>query len=328
MYTCVPAYLSGLAAAWRDQPTTMQCPISFENTPLTEDEIQAYVDWWKSNDLSPQGKREWLARLGDLVRGMQDVHTRLSSSASPGPVASGVVLPDGGRREVQLQWKREPNVRFTMDHLDRAIGSHRHGYGIVMPIPTILGVHMEDGYVLDARKRVQRELMCFVELATEGDAEMLLTKGSATIRYELTAGCYTSIEVKFVRPAKSRSQRAALLRIGSLVARLGELSHEFQELGAVRLANGTSIVPRLGKRMASRDEYAVSLERYEQCLAGDGRLGAAAYAYLAEKTPVDTDAVELRLAALFREECQALVQLRRLQIEGHDFLFDLPRGGE
>ncbi len=308
---------------------SMQCPVNFENTPLTEDEIQAYVDWWKTNDLSPQGKREWLARLGDVVRGIQDVHARLSSSASPGPVAPGVALPDAGPRcEVQLQWKREPNVRFTMDHLERAIGSHRHGYGIVVAIPTILGVHMEDGYVLDARKRVQRELMCFVELATSADAETLLARGSATIRYELTAGCYTSIEVKFVRPAKSRSQRAALLRIGLLVARLGEISHEFQELGAVRLANGTSVVPRLGKRMASRDEYATALERYEQCLAGDGRLSAAAYAYLAEKTPVDTDAVEQRLAALFREECQALVQLRRLQIEGHDFLFDLPRGAE
>jgi hypothetical protein len=297
---------------------------------MTEDEIQAYVDWWKTNDLSPQGKREWLARLGDVVRGIQEVHTRLSSSASPVPVAvvPAVVLPDAGRCEVQVLWKREPNVRFTMDHLDRAIGSQRHGYGIVMPIPTILGVHMEDGYVLDPRKRVQRELMCFVDLATEADAETLLARGSATIRYELTAGCYTSIEVKFVRPAKSRSQRAALLRIGLLVARLGEISHEFQELGAVRIANGTSVVPRLGKRMASRDEYATALERYEQCLAGDGRLSAAAYAYLAEKTPVDTDAIEQRLAALFREECQALVQLRRLQIEGHDFIFDLPRGGE
>lgn len=302
----------------------MQRAASFDNTPLTEEEIRGYVDWWNSSDMTAQGKREWLERLSRTIAGLHDVHARLS--VADAPCAPPPAYP--ARREVQVTWKREPNARFTVDHLDRAVGGSRVAFGYVTPAPTIMAVKMEDGYVLDARKRLRRELMCFAELSSEAEAEALLERGGATVRYEVTAGCYTSIDVKFVRPPSTPAQRAALLNIGSLIARLGEITHEFHEIGVASFANGAPIIPRLGKRMVARDEYANALERYESVLAGGGVMGATAYAFLLEKTPVDTEAVERRIAALYREHFGILVKLRRFQIEGHDFIFDIPRVAE
>jgi hypothetical protein len=124
--------------------------------------------------------------------------------------------------------------------------------------------------------------------------------------------------VNVVKPTRTPTVRAKYRRIGALVARLKEIKQEFQEIGAVRDGG----LPRLSPSFVDKSWLVAqnNMPRWKRLRSQGESLDHNAYGALLMK-PVARGPIEARIRALYDEECDALIELRCLQVEGLDFSF-------
>ncbi len=250
-------------------------------------------------ELSPVEQQECLSRLEDTIKTL----TGMCESLSP-PVRQAchedtvqlVGMPDtlpGGARA-----------------LTKAL-QHVSGFTIVR----------EDNYKLDEDLKpvpVVEHFVCFRDNADACYALCLQVLQLVTMGGTCFGMPAAATVVNVVKPTRTPTVRAKYRRIGALVARLKEIKQEFQEIGAVRDGG----LPRLSLSFVEKSWLVAqnNMPRWKRLRSQGESLDHNAYGALLLK-PVARGPIEARIRAVYDEECDALIELRYLQVEGWDFSF-------
>jgi hypothetical protein len=133
----------------------------------------------------------------------------------------------------------------------------------------------------------------------------------------------SAASIHFVKPIRDAATRALWRCIGELVVRVSAIDAEFVRM-KVSHDNGSGC-PGLPKDVINRTFFldANKLPAWESTRAAGGVLDGRAHSFLRCYTPINADALQARITALYNEQCDALILLRKHQLDGVEFVFSL-----
>ena len=266
----------------------------------TEAEASGY------RDMSPEEKRKCLDAIQQRIRTMEKIQKDLLDADKPDK-------PDQ-QHVVQAVWKGQPALSLTADDLYQAFELKCRG---VSRVPSILGVSMQDNYVIDpATKQLQPQRVCFINLKTATDAAMVLDFGTLNVVGTNQHGG-TGVAVTFVSPAETSAKRDALRRVGKLVTGVREINEQLTRMRA----DYSQGIPKPPQDLIHAALYAELLTKAKQIRQAGGTLDPSTAATLLTRQPADISAIQARMTALFNEKLGLVIQIREFQLSGLDFKF-------
>lgn len=145
-------------------------------------------------------------------------------------------------------------------------------------------------------------------------------QGFSDVKYEPGSFGYDSLTARLFRadPPKTADMLSKHREIHELVKRVKEIDAELKNLGAVR-EYGRPVLP---SSFMDRSWFAEQIQKWKHARAAGRVLDHHAFAPLRYCKMVDRSSLQSRLDALHNEECDALIRLRELQLEGIEFDFE------
>lgn len=142
----------------------------------------------------------------------------------------------------------------------------------------------------------------------------------ADVKYEPGKFGYDSFTAGLFRadPPKTAEMLSKHREIHELVKRVKEIDKELKFLGAVR-ESGRPVLP---SSFIDKSWFAEQIQKWKHARAAGRVLDSHVFAPLRYCKMVDRLSLQSRLDALHFEECDALIRLRELQLEGIEFDFD------
>jgi hypothetical protein len=120
-------------------------------------------------------------------------------------------------------------------------------------------------------------------------------------------------------PARTGPMRATYRMIGGLVQRLREIQSELKRMPIItREYNGR---PTLSQKYLDRSFFAELVSNSKRARAAGKMLDHHAFVPLKYYKMADTKKLQSRMDALYNEECDVLIRLRELQLDGIEFDF-------
>lgn len=160
----------------------------------------------------------------------------------------------------------------------------------------------------------QFPLTCLV-FKRESDADYVLGLGNL----EVWVNPCTAVKVRFLRTRQNSATRAAYRKVSELMERIEQIEKEYTALGAVRdyptskpappkhwVSKSTLMQPQLLPVMMGKRKAGQALDHNE-------------LAMLKKIEVMDLDSIIPKIDALYNEECDAWLTLRRYQITGLKF---------
>lgn len=175
---------------------------------------------------------------------------------------------------------------------------------------------VEENYTLKTNKQVQQVKECFLQFQTAEDASYAVATKEHNLQIQLS-NCKLSQSVSFSRPSRDFATRETMRKIGGLVDRLASIENTLEMMGAVRCDG----IPRPSDSFIDKTRFESFMSQYKLCRESGFSLDPTAYTLLKTKKPVDLKKLQSSIKTLFDEECDALIQLRELQLLGWDFEF-------
>lgn len=166
--------------------------------------------------------------------------------------------------------------------------------------------HEENFHIETTTKTLKPVSECFLQFATERDAQLVLGFAQSLDLYDPSTLRYSS--VNFALPLRSPATRCRLRQIGNLLARLKEIEAEIETLGTVKYGD-----PILHSHFQDKAEYAKRLVQIKSERKAGASCDMDTYHDLRTIKPVDLSAMQARLQTLYDEKCDALIELRELQ---------------
>jgi hypothetical protein len=258
-------------------------------------------------DMSPEGRRECREHLDKTVETLLKIQKELLDADKAGS--------DPDARVVQVLGL---NGRVVLSSDFRY--SFEAASGKLRWSPSRFNLDTEYNYEMDKDLKLKPgEKQRFLVFSNVKDARHALGLKEFTLIIKDGTGS-TGIPVQFVKPAQNSATRETLRKIGGLVDRIKEIDDELKSIGAVR-EYGDGVPTVSSTTHLDKKWFAMNMPEWERKRAAGLSLDRNAYVPLKWRKPVDSAKLQAKMKALYDEECDALMQLRKFQLDGIEFDF-------
>jgi hypothetical protein len=188
-------------------------------------------------------------------------------------------------------------------------------------LPDGLSVATEHNYTPDANGHLKPVTEYFLHFNTHQDVCYVLAFKTIKAPFSWATGNASHYEIELTKPARDAATRALWRSIGEHIERVKAIDAEFLKMNVDR--DNVNGFPQPPKNVLDRSFFLdpKNLPQWESTRAAGGVLGHHAFAYLRSYTPINAATLQARITALYNEQCDALIQLRKHQLAGLEFLF-------
>lgn len=171
-----------------------------------------------------------------------------------------------------------------------------------IPAPTVVSVYIEDKYPSS------KEM--FIEFKSEAEAGYVLWLP----RFSMSVTGQGSRFVEFRKPLQNNATRVAARKYRKLQKRDYEIQNEYRAIGAVRSHTGEK--PQLPSHFVNKAFFMELLPSLERKRKAGWAFNMHDLAYLKTTQLKDTDKLNARIDALYKEECYIWLKMRKYELAG------------
>lgn len=154
---------------------------------------------------------------------------------------------------------------------------------------------------------------CYIQLKTTKAASYLASLSKIKFFHD---GTPSELQVTFA--TKDENHRVAFRKIGALMARLYVVSKELESIGINPVNWGSTPTLRMDG-LVCEETFDANLREWERARTAGTPLTCQAWAALKSQTPINVKKRTAEMMALYNEECDILILLRKFQRAGHKF---------
>lgn len=218
---------------------------------------------------------------------------------------------------VEIKNWRCLSTQYTLDNFNNSIQNAFTGQ---KDIPVVTAFYFEDiffnkkGVFHGDNDLFEQDRAAFLDFECNDQAERML--GMRTLRV-FADWMRFGVTIELTRPSRPAAVRQAFRNIGNGINRIKEIRAEYETIGINKNSGGP---PELSDSYMDKAAYSDMLDQIKK------RRVCGSYAHhdrglLVGMKPVDSASLKARLAKLYDEEMEILIQLRQYQIDGIEFDF-------
>jgi hypothetical protein len=270
-------------------------------------------------DLPPDQQRECMGRLDQTMKLLFQTRSDLlaAEKRSAGVNVVQVMGLENSIASGRILDLETSFQQYQTSQINRGFG---RGSEPVL-LPDGFPVATEHNHIVAASGHLKPLTEYFLHFAKHEDVYRVLDLKPIHMPLVYGQGCTGGASIQFVRPARDAATRALWRSIGEHIERVKAVDAEFVKMKVNR--DDYNGCPGLPKDVIDRSFFLdpKKLPLWESTREVGGSLDHHAFAVLRNFTPINTAALQARITALYNEQCDALIQLRKHQLAGLEFIF-------